>query len=100
MYMRADWSYDGVKRFDKQGNRWHFVRRNFEDETIREDERPYELYFRNDERSEFGLLRFEKVKDNSYRDYQSVVKKIMNNPPFRRSLLAPDTRDLWQKNWK
>ncbi len=98
--MRDTWSYEKEKRFDKAGRRWHFVRHNFYDEDTPYEDRPYELYFRDDEETEFGLLRFEKNKDNPYRDHASVVKKIINNVPFRKSLLNPETKNLWKKNWK
>src|SRR5688572_26971136 len=77
--MRESWSYDKEKHFDNKGNRWHFVRRDFFDSTVDYGERPYELYFRDDEKTEFGLLRFEKSKDNPYRNYETLIKKIMNN---------------------
>jgi hypothetical protein len=48
------WSYDKEKRFDNKGKRWHFVRRHFFDSTVDYGERPYELYFRDDEKTEFG----------------------------------------------
>lgn len=94
------WSYDKEKRVDRQGKRWHFVRRHFFDKEVNYDDLPYELYFRNDERTEFGLLRFEKAKDNPYRDYDMVINKIMNNPKFRRSLLNSAAEGIWNKNWK
>jgi hypothetical protein len=94
------WSYDKIKRFGKNGKRWHFVTRHFLGGIGEFDDLPYELYFRDDERTEFGLLRFEKSKDNPYRDYDAVISKIMNNTPFRKSLLNPETADVWKKNWK
>jgi hypothetical protein len=51
------WSYDRVKRVGHDGVRWHFVMRIFYDERVPYDELPYELYFRNDDRTELGLLR-------------------------------------------
>jgi hypothetical protein len=101
--MRDSWSYDRKKRFSQQGQRWHFVRRYFFDEVIGDrsvEETPYELYFRDDANTEFGLLRFAKEKDNPYRDYESVIKKIMNTVPFRTKLLAPETQSIWKKPWK
>jgi hypothetical protein len=92
------WSYDKVKRLDNKGQRWHFVSRYFFIEGV--EDTPYELYFRNDERTECGLLRFERSKDNPYRDYVAVVTKIMNNARFRESLLDPETKDVWNKSWK
>lgn len=92
------WSYDKEKRFDKKGNRWHFVMHHIS--ATNYEDSPYELYFRNDERTEFGLLRFEKKKDNPYRDYMTVVTKLMNNSEFRKTLLNPETESIWNKNWK
>jgi hypothetical protein len=92
------WSYDKEKRFDNRGNRWHFVMNLFI--KLNDEDSPYELYFRNDERTEFGLLRFERKKDNPYRDYMTVVTKIMNNVEFRKTLLNPETESVWNKNWK
>ena len=98
--MKETWSYDKTKRFGKDGKRWHFVMCIFNDTDIDYDERPYELYFRDDEKTEFGLLRFEHKKDNPYRDYNAVISKIMNNAPFRKTLLNPETANVWKKNWK
>lgn len=98
--MSEKWSYDKEKRFDNSGRRWHFVSRHFFDSTVDYGERPYELYFRDDERTEFGLLRFEKSKENPYRNYETVITKIMNNVEFRNTLLKPETEDLWNRNWK
>jgi hypothetical protein len=92
--------YERKQRRDKKGTRWHFVSRSIEDRAVAYDERPFELYFRNDDRTEFGLLRFERRKDNPYRDYEAMVTKIMNNTDFRRSLLDPETASIWRKNWK
>jgi hypothetical protein len=70
------------------------------DSAIPPADRPYELYFRSDDRSQFGLLRFERAKDNPYRDHEAAVTKIMNNASFRRSLLASETSSIWRRNWK
>ena len=98
--MEEMWSYQKAKSFDKNGNRWHFVMRYFFDSTIDYGDRPYELYFRDDERTEFGILRFEKIKDNPYRNYETLINKIMNNVEFRETLLNPETEGLWNRNWK
>ena len=94
------WSYDKTKRFDNKGKQWHFVNRYFFGGIGESENLPYELYFRDDERTEFGLLRFEKKKDNPYRNYEVLVNKIMNNAEFRKSLLENETKDIWNKNWK
>ena len=97
--MKEFWSNDKTRHTDRRGKRWHFVQRYiFETSTPCED--PYELYFRNDDGSEYGVLRFERRKDNPYRDYNLVVTKIMNNRTFRRTLLDPETKAVWRKNWK
>lgn len=98
--MNDTWSYDKDKRFDKKGKRWHFVYRSINDTDTAYEERPSEVYFRDDDRTVFGLLRFEKRKDNPYRDYLTVITKIMNNDVFRQTLLNPDTEQIWQKGWK
>lgn len=94
------WSYDKSKRFDKTGRRWHFVSRRFLGKIGEFGDLPYELYFRDDERTEFGLLRFEKSKDNPYRNYEVLISKIMNNVHFRRTLVNSETENVWKKNWK
>jgi hypothetical protein len=92
------WSYDKVKRIDKKGGRWHFVTRDLFVDG--DEDQPREYYFRNDQKTEFGMLRFERVKDNPYRDYEMLINKIMNNMPFRKSLHSPETEAIWKKNWK
>lgn len=103
--MRSDrakeiWSYERKKRCDRTGARWHFASRL----PCRSDgpweEQPFELYFRSDDRTEFGVLRFEHRKDNPYRDYEAMVTKIMNDEGFRRTLLDAATADVWLKSWK
>ena len=96
--MVEDWTYHRAKKFDRNRVRWHFVTRYFHvDEGADE---PRELYFRNDDSTEFGMLRFEKLQDNPYRDWDAIVTKILNNVPFRRSLLDEETASVWKKNWK
>jgi len=46
------------------------------------------------------MLRFERRKDNPYRNYETMVNKIMNNKKFRNTLVAPETKEVWSKNWK
>lgn len=96
--MTEMWSYDKDKRIGKNGMRWHFVKHYIF--VAGSDDEPYELYFRNDERTEFGLLRFERRRDNPYRDYPTILAKIMNSAEFRATLLKPETADVWNKNWK
>ena len=94
------WSYDKDVRFDKQGNRWHFVRRDNIDMRPPYDEQPFEVYFRNDARTEYGVLKFARRKDFPYRNYIVMVTKIMNDAEFRRALLAPETERVWRRSWK
>jgi hypothetical protein len=94
------WNYERKLRRDQKGIRWHFVSRFVVDPDVPFDDRPYELYFRNDDRTEFGLLRFEHRKDNPYRDYEAAVTKIMNNAAFRQKLRDPATASIWRKGWK
>lgn len=94
------WSYEKQRRIDKKGNRWHFVHHYDFEVGLPYDEQPSEFYFRDDARNVFGVLRFERHKDNPYRNYETMVNKIMNNKKFRNTLLAPETRDVWSKSWK
>ena len=96
--MDDHWSYQRGKTYDKQGVRWHFVYRFFE-VSPGEDE-PREIYFRNDDKTEYGMLRFERLKDNPYRDFETIINKIMNNRPFRMPLIDMDTAREWSKGWK
>jgi hypothetical protein len=98
--MTEDWSYDKKKRTANDGARWHFVMRSFLDEDTPYDERPYELYFRDDDMTQYGVIRFDRRKDNPYRDYAGLVNKIMNNAQFRAGLLNPETSSVWNRNWK
>lgn len=93
------WSYDKKKYVDKKGGRWHFVRHDlpFDEEDER---RPFEIYFRDEEETEFGMIVFKDIKDFPYRNYEALVNKIINNAPFRRSLLDMETKNVWKKNWK
>jgi hypothetical protein len=98
--MSEMWSYQKARSFDDKGNRWHFVTRHILELEIPFDEQPYEVYFRNNERTEFGLLRFEKRKENPYRNYEVIINKIMNNDEFRKTLLNSEMEEIWNRNWK
>ena len=81
--------------------RWHFAYYDGEDKADASyDEKPFEIYFRDDARTIFGVLRFKRRKDNPYRDWETIVNKIIDNEEFRNSLLAPETKVVWRKNWK
>jgi hypothetical protein len=90
------WSYDSKKFRDKKGRRWHFMQYYTFPKNVDYDERPYALYFRDDERTTFGVLRFERAKDNPYRGYAAVTRKIMNDSEFRATLLEEDSRKVWK----
>ncbi len=96
--MTKMWSYNKTKQFDNNGKRWHFVSHYIFLKD--ENDEPFEIYFRNDERTEFGLIRFERRKDFPYRNYEVLANKIMNNSDFRKTLLNAETEDVWNKNWK
>ena len=88
-------SYDPKRHQDRAGRRWHFMRHRFFDDR-EPDERPFALFFRDDERTEFGVLRFERAKDNPYRSYEVMIRKIMNDEEFRASLLDKSTKRVWR----
>lgn len=90
------WSYQTKKFHDRHGHRWHFLfhHRWLPDRKPGED--PYELFFRNDERTVFGVLRFEHSKDNPYSSFAKVTRKIMDDEMFRATLLDEDTKKVWR----
>lgn len=94
------WFYDKQKRIDKKGKRWHFVHRDWDGLESPYEEQPDEYYFRDDARTVFGVLRFEKRKENPFRSYEVMANKIMNDAEFRNTLLAPETKSVWSKSWK
>ena len=96
--MGETWCYDKAKRFDANGKRWHFVSVYYY--TKGADGDPYEVYFRDEERTEFGVLRFERWHDNPYRGFIAIITKIMNKTEFRKTLLKPETEKVWLKSWK
>jgi hypothetical protein len=96
--MSETWSYDKDRRFDANGAQWHFV--VVTRYPVEADSYAYEVYFRDDERTEFGVLRFERFGDNPYRNLNAIATKIMNNVEFRKTLLNPATEEVWLKSWK
>jgi hypothetical protein len=46
--IRELWTYKCQHRHDTNGTRWHFVAHDVIDPEIAYEQRPYELYFRND----------------------------------------------------
>lgn len=97
--MNDHWSYDKEQHTDKNGERWHFVWRSFIDEKIPYEERPVEIYFRNDNKTFFGLIRFEHSKDNPYKS-EKLVEKVMRDEEFREKHTAQETKSVWLKSWK
>ena len=71
-----------------------FHHRYFEDRVP--DEQPYALHFRNDERTVFGVLRFEHSKDNPHGSFATVAHKIMDDADFRSSLIDEGSRKVWK----
>lgn len=98
--MRETWSYDKDKRVDGRGRRWHFVYHSLDDPNVPYEERPVEYYFRDDAREVFGVLRFERRNDNPFRSYEVLIRKLMNDEPFREGLIRPETAEIWNRNWK
>jgi len=97
--MNDHWSYDKNKYLDASGMRWHFVRRSFLDDAVAYEERPVEVYFRNDDRTFFGLIRFNHSKDIPYR-HENLVEKVITNADYRQKHEAPDTATVWLNNWR
>ena len=60
------------------------------------DEQPYALHFRNDERTVFGVLRFDRSKDNPYPSLATVARKIMDDDDFRLSLIDEGSKRVWK----
>jgi len=97
--MKDHWSYDKIKHLDNNGEQWHFVWRSFTDENGPYEVRPVEIYFRNNTRTYFGLIRFERSKDNPNM-YAKLVEKVMRDLEFRKEHEAQETKDVWLKSWK
>ena len=97
--MKDFWSYDNAKHVDKNGEQWHFVSRTFLSEDVPYKERPIEIYFRNESRTYYGLIRYELSKDNPYK-HEKLVEKVMRDKEFREKYIAQETKDVWRKNWK
>jgi hypothetical protein len=90
------WSYQTKKYHDRKGRRWHFMFHHDSIPSRGSDEQPYALYFRDDARTAFGVLRFERSKDNPYRSLATVTRKIMDDGEFRATLLDDDTKKVWR----
>ena len=90
------WSYQTKKYHDRKGRRWHFMFHHPSVPGQAADEQPCELYFRDDDRKAFGVLRFERIKDNPYSSLATVTRKIMDDTEFRTTLLDESTAGVWR----
>ena len=97
--MKDTWYFDKNKYLDKSGEQWLFVTRSFFDEETPYKECPYEVYFRNASRTYFGCLHIEHSKDNPYK-HAKLVEKVLRSAEFREEHHAPETKEVWSKNWK
>ncbi|HEV2693636.1 MAG TPA: hypothetical protein VG347_12155 [Verrucomicrobiae bacterium] len=59
------------------------------------EDQPYALHFRNDDRTVFGVLRFDRSSDNPHGDFAAVTRKIMDDAEFRSSLLDEGSEKVW-----
>lgn len=94
------WSYDPKERRDKNGKRWHFVKHETYPESTPFEEQFVEWYFRDDEKKIYGNIAFSHRKDDPFDSADQLKDKIMNDPDFQHTLLKPETRSVWAKNWK
>ena len=97
--MREHWSYSTKKRADKKGENWHFVTCSLMEADVDYSEQPVEYYFRNDNRTYFGKVRFERRKDIPYM-FEKFAEKVMSDSDFRKRYEAPETKSVWLKNWR
>ena len=103
--MREEWSYDRKRWIDRKAGRWHiaeFWRWNSEAEHWYEEragERSYDLYFRNEDRTIYGVIRFPRSRDNPY-GFDKLKEKIMNDVEFRKEYIDQSTKRVWKKGWK
>ena len=90
------WSPHVKKCHDRHGDGWHFL---FQHRILADrapDEQPYALFFRNEEATVFGVLRFERADDNPYGDFAAITRKIMDDDGFRESLLDSGSQKVWK----
>ena len=90
------WSAHIKKFHDKHGGRWYFMFHHRYLDDREPDEQPYVLHFRNDERTIFGVLRFEHSKDNPYASFAAVTRKIMDDDDFRALLVDDGSKKVWK----
>jgi len=89
------WSPHTKKLYDREGGRWYFIFQHRYLEERAPDEQPYALHFRNEERTVFGVLRFERASDNPHGSFAEVARKIMDDDAFRASLLDAGSQKVW-----
>lgn len=90
------WSLQTKKFHDKKGGRWYFMFHHRYLLDRAPDEQPYALHFRNDERTVFGVLRFDRSKDNPYSSLATVARKIMDDAEFQASLIDKASKKVWK----
>jgi len=90
------WSPHTKKFHDSAGGRWYFMFHHRYLDDRAPDEQPYALHFRNDDRTVFGVLRFERACDNPYGDFAAVTRKILDDPNFRASLIDAASHKAWK----
>jgi hypothetical protein len=90
------WSLQTKKFHDKKGGRWYFMFHHRYLLDRAPDEQPYALHFRNDERTVFGVLRFERSKDNPYSSLATAARKIMDDAEFQASLIDEGSKKVWK----
>ncbi len=90
------WSLQTKKFHDRQGGRWYFMFHHRYLLDREPDEQPYALHFRNDERTVFGVLRFEHSKDNPYSGLAAIARKIMDDAAFQASLIDEGSQKVWK----
>jgi hypothetical protein len=90
------WSLQTKKFHDKKGGRWYFMFQHRYLDDRAPDEQPYALHFRDNDRTVFGVLRFERSKDNPYGSFATVTRKIMDDAVFRASLIDEGSKKVWK----
>ncbi|MDR3457074.1 MAG: hypothetical protein P4N60_06480 [Verrucomicrobiae bacterium] len=90
------WSPHTKKFHDLEGGRWYFMFHHRYLDARAPDEQPYALHFRNDDRTIFGVLRFERANENPHGDFTAVTRKILDDPEFRASLIDEASRKVWK----
>ena len=90
------WSLQTKKFHDKKDGRWYFMFHHRYLDDRAPDDQPFALYFRDDERTVFGVLRYEHSKDSPYRSLDTVARKIMDDAEFRSTLLDECSKKVWK----